>query len=209
MKPYTKEYYRIINFRKQNPLSENTYGEKHHIQPKSLGGKDSQDNLIKLLPEEHYKVHCLLPYVMLENNDINGYHRMLYAWRSFSTYNKDNPLYEIDKNAEEYGRLRREYIAMLKSTHRPCSDETKQKISIANTGKRRDKKQRAFISRKTKEAMKKVPKELISPWKGKHSAVLGRIWITDGINRRRIPKEDPIPDGWWKGVPSGQRSTTE
>ena len=35
------------------------YVEKHHITPKSLGGKDSEENLVTLLPEEHVFIHKL------------------------------------------------------------------------------------------------------------------------------------------------------
>lgn len=42
------------------------YTEKHHIIPKKLGGDDSDDNLVNLLPEEHLFVHKLR-YVAYNN----------------------------------------------------------------------------------------------------------------------------------------------
>lgn len=38
----------------------NIYFEKHHIFPKSLGGLDTEDNLVKLTYKEHYLCHRLL-----------------------------------------------------------------------------------------------------------------------------------------------------
>ena len=36
------------------------YYELHHILPKCIGGNDDVDNLVYLLPEEHYVAHMLL-----------------------------------------------------------------------------------------------------------------------------------------------------
>lgn len=37
-----------------------SYGEIHHIVPKCMGGSNNVDNLVLLLPEEHYVAHQLL-----------------------------------------------------------------------------------------------------------------------------------------------------
>ena len=55
---YQKIYNNIINNRKQNIY--NGYTEKHHIIPKSLGGKDNKDNLVELSAREHFICHLLL-----------------------------------------------------------------------------------------------------------------------------------------------------
>ena len=56
-------YVRYLNFiqsRKLRIISKNTYLEKHHILPKSLGGNDEKDNLILLTAREHYISHMIL-----------------------------------------------------------------------------------------------------------------------------------------------------
>ena len=45
---YTHWYYDIIDRAKERALSANKYYEKHHIVPKSLGGSNNADNLVKL-----------------------------------------------------------------------------------------------------------------------------------------------------------------
>lgn len=55
---YTKYYYTIINRAKNRELV--GYCERHHIIPKSLGGNDLKENLVKLTPKEHHTVHHLL-----------------------------------------------------------------------------------------------------------------------------------------------------
>lgn len=44
--------------RKLNPAS--GYTEKHHILPKSMGGSNEEENLVKLTAREHYIAHLLL-----------------------------------------------------------------------------------------------------------------------------------------------------
>lgn len=37
-----------------------TYFERHHVMPKSLGGGDEPENIIRLTPEDHFFAHLLL-----------------------------------------------------------------------------------------------------------------------------------------------------
>ena len=48
---YSTCYFNIVNRAKSRLLEENTYIENHHIIPKSLGGNNSKDNLVKLTEE--------------------------------------------------------------------------------------------------------------------------------------------------------------
>ena len=56
---YTFWYNNII-VKAKNRNDNLGYTEKHHIIPKSLGGNDCEDNLVKLTLREHYLVHQLL-----------------------------------------------------------------------------------------------------------------------------------------------------
>jgi hypothetical protein len=57
---YKKIYDKIIENRKLNPIEETEYGEKHHIIPRSLGGSDESENLVRLTAREHFICHALL-----------------------------------------------------------------------------------------------------------------------------------------------------
>lgn len=57
---YTKWYYSIIYRAKSRVVDQEKYYEKHHIIPKSLGGSNLKDNLVKLFPREHFICHLLL-----------------------------------------------------------------------------------------------------------------------------------------------------
>jgi len=55
---YTQWYYCIIA--QAQAQTANVYYEKHHIIPRSLGGSNKQDNLVRLTARAHYVVHRLL-----------------------------------------------------------------------------------------------------------------------------------------------------
>lgn len=57
---YTTWYNSIISAAQLRTLPETTYTEKHHIIPKSLGGSNSKDNLVRLTAREHFVCHWLL-----------------------------------------------------------------------------------------------------------------------------------------------------
>lgn len=59
---YKKVYKSIIKNRQNNPIEKSIElcTEVHHIKPKSIGGSDKKDNLIRLTTREHFVCHCLL-----------------------------------------------------------------------------------------------------------------------------------------------------
>lgn len=57
---YSKWYFAIIKNRVDNPIKDNSYVEKHHIIPKSIGGSNKKENLVALTPKEHFVCHLLL-----------------------------------------------------------------------------------------------------------------------------------------------------
>ena len=58
---YQKIYNQLIQKRQIYTLSKkNTYCERHHIVPRSLGGSNDKTNLVNLTAREHYIAHLLL-----------------------------------------------------------------------------------------------------------------------------------------------------
>ena len=73
---YTKWYNAIIEVAKNRELLNNF--EKHHIIPKSLGGTNDKENLVKLTMREHFICHQLLTKMTINDNR----RKMLHAvWR--------------------------------------------------------------------------------------------------------------------------------
>lgn len=56
---YRKIYDDLINKAKTREVPEG-YFERHHIVPRSLGGSDASENLVKLTAREHFVAHALL-----------------------------------------------------------------------------------------------------------------------------------------------------
>lgn len=86
---YKKIYFAIIKNRRENPLPLDVYGEVHHIIPRSFGGGDNKDNLVRLTAREHFVVHFLLykmykyrSQVLFPNSQIEAerYRKMSYAF---------------------------------------------------------------------------------------------------------------------------------
>ena len=57
---YHKKYYQIIDTARQRDLPNYIKSEVHHIIPRSLGGSDDSNNLVKLTLKEHWVCHKLL-----------------------------------------------------------------------------------------------------------------------------------------------------
>ena len=137
---YSSWYYSIIQSAKFRKIEKNLYFEIHHIIPKSLGGTNLADNLVKLTPKEHYICHRLLTK-MTENLDRR---KMIYAlWCMVNVKNSFQKRYRV--SARQYALIKQEQMnTRLLYKH---SAEAKAKISAAHKGK--------IVSIETKNQMSK------------------------------------------------------
>lgn len=102
---YTKIYYNIINKRLNITLLED--GEVHHIIPRSLGGSDNSDNLVKLTYREHFVCHLLLTKMC---TDVQSQIKMCWALHRL-TFAK------VNYNSHQYELARKIHIKNLKDNH--------------------------------------------------------------------------------------------
>lgn len=180
------EYYTICANRYLHPLKDGEYGEVHHILPRSLGGMDISQNLVRLTPEEHYRCHELLPFIYTEGKD---HSKMVRAWIIMSGRVKG-----LKIDSETYGRLRREFSKaqseMMAGRKRgPMSEEQKRKLSAANKGKHLSEETRRKIS----EALKDRPgvsAKISAAMKGRHFSE---------EHKRKISEANKGRPGCWKG----------
>ena len=77
---YKKFYDELIETCKARKAIKTDFYEIHHIVPRSLGGDDSETNLVKLTPREHYHAHLLLSKIYLGAEQI----KMVHALRMMS-----------------------------------------------------------------------------------------------------------------------------
>lgn len=106
----------------------NGYCEVHHIVPKSLGGTDDKDNLIKLTARQHYVAHWILARALGGSAA-----RAFFMMSNFGRYGKVNSkTYDIAR--AEYSKLASEQ--MQGRTMPPVSDATREKQRQAKLGRK-------------------------------------------------------------------------
>lgn len=136
MNKYEK-WYKLITERGQTRRLD-SYTEKHHIIPESLGGLSTPENLTMLTAREHFICHWLLTKIYREGE---SHWKMLNAIRIMRAENKNQQRYSTKITARVYANLKEEY-SILQSTKfkgsgngmygKKHTDETKKAISYAN-----------------------------------------------------------------------------
>jgi hypothetical protein len=171
---YAKWYYAIIDkalSEKRKKFRSDIHYERHHIVPTSLGGSNDISNKVWLTPKEHFICHTLLVKCTTGKDKM----RMACAWHRMATAKR--------YTSKQYEVLRKQHALIMSGENNPFfgkshSEETKEKLRKANTGKSynlgayRSPEQRAKISASLKgrknphvsKALKgrKVPKETIA-----------------------------------------------
>ena len=118
---YTNWYFSIISNAQSRTIS--GYTEKHHIIPKSLGGSDKKDNLVRLTAREHFICHWLLTKMTIGENQ----KKMAYACKRMMTANSKQKRYKITGHI--YELLKTQMNSMLKD--RVFTNEWKNKLKTS------------------------------------------------------------------------------
>lgn len=155
---YSKVYYRIVKRARTRRLE--GYYEVHHIIPKSLGGSDEVDNLVKLTAREHFICHRLLTKMTTGSMK----KKMIYA-AFLMMYGRGSREFVI--RSRTYSQLCEAINTARKGTKH--SLETKEKIGKGNRGKIRtqetkDKQSKAARGRLKSEDTKRKMSEY---WSGR------------------------------------------
>ena len=135
---YARIYYRIIENRLIHPFD--GYTESHHIIPKSLGGSDSKDNLVRLSAREHFVCHWLL--VKMYKTSKRSYYKMLRALNMMcSCMNKNQQRYH------SYSRIFARY-----------REDFSKAMSALQVGKKNSQSGTMWVSNIELKKNKKIPK---------------------------------------------------
>lgn len=135
---YYKIYCSLIEKSKSRILKSNEIFEIHHIQPRSLGGSDKDDNLVKLTLREHYIAHRLLTKFLSGKAKSKMF---LAIYLMVNVHDK-----KFVKSSRLYEQIKSDYyFACLGRKH---SEETKRKISESNKNK--------IVSEETKKKISQV-----------------------------------------------------
>jgi hypothetical protein len=111
---YQKIYDNLIESRKIRIPDASVYYERHHIIPRSMGGDNSSENLIKLTAREHFLAHWLLWR-------IHRNRQMACAFAYLSGSYNDRGIITSSRGYEE---------ARLSMKGLKCTQETKNKMSL-------------------------------------------------------------------------------
>jgi hypothetical protein len=139
MNKYEK-WYKLITERGQSRRLD-SYTEKHHIIPESLGGPDTPENLTTLTAREHFICHWLLIKIHKEGE---AHWKMLNAIRIMRAENKNQQRYSTKITSRVYANLKEEYSLLQSAKFKGSgngmygkkhNDETKKAISYANKGR--------------------------------------------------------------------------
>jgi len=130
---YEKIYQQLID--RALPRTLSGYKERHHIVPKCMGGDNSKLNLVNLTAREHFIAHKLLCKLYPTNKGIQ-----LALWAMVVYKSKKNQrTYKI--SSREYQSIRETASSVMREIKTggktPHSEETKLKIKIALTGKKK------------------------------------------------------------------------
>ena len=128
------------------------YKEKHHIIPRCLGGSNAAENIVELLPEEHFMAHLLLLKIYPDAEKLSYSMLMMASRRG------------VKINSKIYGMLKRK--VSLAKTGKKHTKETKELISRKKAGKPSPKKG-VPISEDQKLKISAANKGNPSPNKGK------------------------------------------
>lgn len=130
---YTKCYYSIIERAKSRVLSKDTYTEKHHVVPRSLGGSNDSFNLVKLTAKEHRFVHILLPRMTIDPIHTKS---MWYAlWMMLRTKNKNQNRMVSKGSAFEIAKIKVAENSSRLHKGKILSKETREKLSKSCQGR--------------------------------------------------------------------------
>lgn len=136
---YTSCYYNIINAAKSRGIV-TSYTEKHHIVPKSLGGNNSKNNLVKLSAREHYLCHLLLPKMTTGVARQSMWHAL---WKitnqerpGQTRYKVSARRYELIKSLNASALRERNLGKIGANTGKKFSAETRKKMSDAAKGRK-------------------------------------------------------------------------
>lgn len=133
MDKYTRWYNQIIERARNRSMA--IYTEKHHIQPRSLGGTDKADNLVNLTAREHFICHWLLTKIHVGQDRS----KMINALYMMQGQNKNQERYQTKITSRVYESLRQEYAKYIsdRNTGRIQPPEEKIKQLKAQTGRKR------------------------------------------------------------------------
>lgn len=213
-------YKRLIAYRKNEQVLEKSEDRKfeietHHIVPKSLGGTDDPDNLVNLTVLEHVLAHKLLYYIYKFKPDQKrafiqmtcAWHRMLFGHQGecISPRKKVRDIAVAKMSLARHLNERLNDI-MIVTDGRVEKEMNKHDsipdgwtfVRFLNPGTRN----KVWINNGSEQTLV-YEQDIPDGWvrgqlpSGKAGTYM---LVTNGQETRQISKDDPVPEGWRRGM---------
>lgn len=185
---YLERYDRIIKHYKENLVE--GFLEKHHIQPKCMGGTDEPENLVLLPSKAHFLVHYLLHKAYPKNRRLAHAFAMMGVENGTTKRKQTGRLYEESKKAR---------VSALKGVPRP--EWVKEKLRKPKQNKENYKKPKSESHKKAiSEALRGKPKsqetidKMIAIRKEKSRIKIDKyrsLFIESGLTRKEFYAKHP------------------
>jgi hypothetical protein len=157
---YKRIYKELVERARTRELIE--YTERHHVIPRCIGGDDSNENIVRLTPEEHYLAHQLLTRIYPAEPKL-VYAAMLMT-QSSNGKRTNNKLFGWIKRRIVEARSvphsdERKLANSLGQKGKKLSEETRQKMSLSRKGVPKTKEWAEKIA-KSQQGRKKTPEQI-------------------------------------------------
>ena len=131
---YLKHYNSLIEKARNRSWTRGVYFERHHIVPRSEGGSNNSNNLVKLTAREHFLAHWLLYRIDPDNTS-----RAHSFWRMCRGRGKVLPenWITVSSRAYEEARLAHSRAISKQLKGRKKTAEHVAKVVAATTGRKR------------------------------------------------------------------------
>lgn len=148
---YTALYFKIMSM----PFLEEGYAEKHHVIPKSMGGTNGKENLVRLTAKQHFVAHKLLTKMTVGKMR----QKAEAAFRAVAIMKnpKAGKTLKI-LSAKEYEKLRKAHAQRSSERMKElwASPEFRAKMSVSQPKELRSKRAKAGKTAKSIEAQRKA-----------------------------------------------------